>query len=129
MDELDNLLTKLQLPADDLLSSSEYIDIENDEVAGELTDDKILQAVIVESEKKTDTESDICETKIVKKVSNSEAESAIDMILRFLYEQDDEFGEIKDDVKVLRRLYKSIRVRYIKTLRQAEISQYFEIES
>ncbi|CAG8786811.1 19153_t:CDS:1, partial [Gigaspora rosea] len=44
LDKLDNLLTKLQLSADDLLSSSKYIDVENDEVVGELTDDEILQA-------------------------------------------------------------------------------------
>ncbi|CAG8703768.1 13243_t:CDS:1, partial [Gigaspora rosea] len=129
LDELDNLLTKLQLLADDLLSSSKYIDVENDEVVGELTDDEILQAVIAKSEEKTDTESDVCKVKIVKKGSNSEAERAINTILRFLYEQDNEFGEIEDDFKVLRRLYKSVRVHYIKTLRQAEISQYFEILS
>ncbi|KAF0492194.1 CENP-b protein 1 [Gigaspora margarita] len=129
LDKLDNLLTKLQLLADDLLSGSEYIDIKNNKVIGELTYDKILQAVIVKSEEKTDTESDICETKIVEKVSNDETESAINTILRFLYKQDDEFGKIEDDVKVLKRLYKSIRICYIKTLKQAEINQYFEIKS
>jgi len=62
---------------------------------------------------------------ILQKVSLTEAEIAIDKTIRFLYEQESEFGEVNEELKVLRRLYKRVKVLIIKNLKQVDLFHYF----
>ncbi len=55
-------------------------------------------------------------TPILKRVSLIEVEKAIDKIIRFLYEQESEFGEVNKELKVLKKLHKKVRVLIVKNL-------------
>ncbi|CAG8727358.1 6045_t:CDS:2, partial [Racocetra persica] len=89
LDELENLLTKL--PGDDNLSISEYISIKENKVESKFTNNEILAAVAKNEE---EIVSEVCETNILKKVGCGKTKKAINTILRFLYKQEDRFGEI-----------------------------------
>ncbi|CAG8762474.1 1887_t:CDS:1, partial [Funneliformis caledonium] len=39
-----------------------------------------------------------------------EAEICMDKMLKFLYEQEPEFGEINEEIKILRNLYRRVRL-------------------
>jgi len=41
-------------------------------------------------------------TPVLDKVSSVEVKKAMDKIIRFLYEQEEEFGEVSNELKVLR---------------------------
>ncbi|CAG8517746.1 11483_t:CDS:2 [Cetraspora pellucida] len=118
-DDLENLIA--QLSENDLLNAHEYICVEDTEIEGSLTDDDILKAVADENEDEIEQPS----SEIKEKVSCTKAEIALDTILRFLYEQDEEFGEVEKDAKILRRLHRRVRLLCIKNLKQVEISRYF----
>ncbi|CAG8565771.1 120_t:CDS:2 [Cetraspora pellucida] len=70
----------------------------------------------------------ICVENMEIEVSCTKAEIALDTILKFLYEQDKEFGEIEEDTKILRRLHRRVRLLCVKNLKQANISHYFVSE-
>ncbi|CAI2184849.1 10891_t:CDS:2, partial [Funneliformis geosporum] len=93
--ELERLFTLLS--QNDHFSAYEYIHIENNEIEGRLTDDKILKAITdIDEEEKEFT---IDETIELEKVSYTEAEKVVNTILRFLFEQEAEFGKVEEDVK------------------------------
>ncbi|CAG8590008.1 18187_t:CDS:2, partial [Cetraspora pellucida] len=48
----------------------------------------------------------ICVENMEIEVSCTKAEIALDTILKFLYEQYEEFGEVEEDTKILRRLHR-----------------------
>ncbi len=54
-----------------------------------------------------------------------EAKEAINKTMRFLYEQKSEFGEISEELKILRRLHKQIKLLMVKNLQQVNILDYF----
>ncbi|CAI2196955.1 14088_t:CDS:2, partial [Funneliformis geosporum] len=85
---------------EDYLPAYEYIHIEDNEIESELTDDEILKAITdIDEEEKESTIDKIIE---LEKVSYTEAEKAVNTTLRFLFEQEAEFGKVEEDVKVLR---------------------------
>ncbi|CAG8752655.1 29493_t:CDS:2, partial [Racocetra persica] len=95
-EDLENLIA--QLPENDFLNTYEYICIENTEIEGNLTDEDILKAIA----DKNDDETKQSNSEIREKVSCTKAEIALDTILRFLYIQDKEFGEVEENMKILR---------------------------
>ena len=121
-DDLENLI--VQLSETDLPNAHEYICIENLEIEGSLTDDDILEAIADENEDEIEQSN----SEINEKVSCTKTEIALDTILKFLYEQDEDFGEVEEDSKILRRLHRRVRLLCIKNLKQAEISHYFVTE-
>ena len=57
-------------------------------------------------------------TPILEKVSPTDAEKAIDKTMKFLYEQGPEFGDVNEELKVLRKLHKKVKLLVVKNLRQ-----------
>src|SRR4051812_18471157 len=106
MNELDMLI--LQLLKQDL-NAYDYIHIENEMPEGELTDNGIVN-MILNANKEREDMNKIEFTPILEKVSSAEAEKFINETMRFLYEQGPGFGEVSKELKVLRRLYKQVKL-------------------
>jgi len=53
---------------------------------------------------------------ILKKVSLMKTKKAVDKTMRFLYEHESEFGEVSKELKILRRLYKWVKLLMVKNL-------------
>ena len=64
-------------------------------------------------------------TPILEKVSPTDAEKAIDKTMKFLYEQGPEFGDVNEELKVLRKLHKKVKLLVVKNLRQVDL-HYFQ---
>ena len=112
-----------QLPRSDL-NAYEYIHIKDEMPEGGLTDEEIVDTIRnANKEEECLDETDFIP--ILQKVSLTEAEIAIDKTIRFLYEQESEFGEVNEELKVLRRLYKRVKVLIIKNLKQVDLFHYF----
>jgi hypothetical protein len=112
-----------QLPRSDL-NAHEYIHIEDEMPEGGLTDEEIVDTIRnANKEEECLDETDFIP--ILQKVSLTEAEIAIDKTIRFLYEQESEFGEVNEELKVLRRLHKRVKVLIIKNLKQVDLFHYF----
>ncbi|CAG8763846.1 18911_t:CDS:2, partial [Racocetra persica] len=62
----------------DILTANEYIHAEDDEIKSGLTEEEILEM----------------------------AENCVNKTLKFLYEQGPEFGEVEEEVRILRKLHK-----------------------
>ena len=62
----------------------------------------------------------------MEKVSSKEAENFIGETMRFLYEQEPEFGEVSEELKVLRRLHKQVKLLIVQNLKQVDL-HYFNI--
>jgi len=67
-------------------------------------------------------------TLILKRVSPTEVEKTIDKIIRFLYEQEPEFGEVNEELKVLKKLYKKVRILIVKNFKQVNL-YYFQCDN
>ncbi|CAG8733458.1 14213_t:CDS:1, partial [Cetraspora pellucida] len=79
----------------DLLTAYKYIYAENDEVKDRFTKEEILE--IIESENKNKSEKEE-ETPIEQvKITYTDAENCITQTLRFLYEQELEFGKVEEE--------------------------------
>ena len=64
-------------------------------------------------------------TPILEKVSLTEAENATNKMIRFLYKQEPEFGEVNEELRVLKELHKRIKLLIVKNLKQVNIHSYF----
>ena len=92
---------------------------------GALTDDEIIDAVLNANKEEENEEKNVDETEFIpEKVSPAKAEKSIDEIIRFLYEQESEFGEVNEELKALRRLYKWVKLLIVKNLKQVDL-HYF----
>ena len=67
-------------------------------------------------------------TPILEKVSPTDAEKAIDKTMKFLYEQGPEFGDVNEELKVLRKLHKKVKLLVVKNLRQVDL-HYFQYDN
>ncbi|CAG8501885.1 14969_t:CDS:1 [Cetraspora pellucida] len=114
-DELEILIN--QLPENVYLSASKYICIEDTVAVRSLTDDDILE--IVANNAKNEVEQPISEIK--EKVNYTKAEIAVDTVLRFLYKQEEKFGKVEEETKILRKLYRKVRLFCVKNLKQLDL--------
>jgi len=121
-EELERLIALF--PEGDL-NAREYIHIEDEMAEGGLTDDEIVDAVLNANKEEEPITDEIEFTPVLEKVSSVEAKKAIDKIIRFLYEQEAEFGEVSDELKILKRLDKRIKVLVVNSLKQVNIQDYF----
>ena len=123
MQELEELIN--HLPGNDHLIADDYIHID-DEFEGGITDKEILEIINEKDELMDEFVDETDETiKEVKKVTLKEAEVCIDKTLKFLYEQGLEFGEINEEIKILRNLHKRVKLMAVKNLKQVDL-HYFE---
>lgn len=113
-----------QLPKSDL-NAYEYLHIEDEMPEGGLTDREIIDAVLNADKEEEHLINEDESTPILEKVSLTEADDAANKLMRFLYEQDSEFGEVNNELKVLRELHKRIKLLIVKNLKQANIHTYF----
>ncbi|CAB5355535.1 unnamed protein product [Rhizophagus irregularis] len=122
-EELERLIALL--PEGDL-NAREYIDIEDEMAEGELTDDEIVDTIL-NADKEEEPVVDEIDEMIpeLEKVSPIEAKNAVDKIMRFLYEQETEFGEVSNELKILKGLHKRIKVLVVNNLKQVNIQDYF----
>ena len=92
---------------------------------GGLTDTEIINTILNADKEEDHMMDEIDFTPILEKVSLMEAEEAVDKTMRFLYEQESEFGEVSEELKILRRLYKQVKLLIVKNLQQVNIFDYF----
>src|ERR1043165_7957872 len=85
---------------------------------GGLTDEEIIDTVLNTNKEKENID-DV--EFISEKVSPAKAEKSINEIMRFLHEQESEFGEVNEELKVLRRLHKRVKLQIIKNLKQVDL--------
>ncbi|UZO15322.1 uncharacterized protein OCT59_006751 [Rhizophagus irregularis] len=122
IEELDMLIA--QLPKSNL-NAYEYLHIEDEMPEGGLTDREIINTILNadnEEELLIDEDESL---PVLEKVSLAEADDAANKIMRFLYEQGPEFGEVNNELKVLRGLHKRIKLLIVENLKQADIHNYF----
>ncbi|GBB99957.1 hypothetical protein RclHR1_36980001 [Rhizophagus clarus] len=112
------------LPEGDL-DAYEYLHIEDEVFKGGLTNCKIVDAVLNANKKEEHLIDENKITPILEKVSLTEAEDAINKMMKFLYKQGLEFGEFNNELKVLRGLHKRIKLLIVNNLKQADIYNYF----
>ncbi|CAG8599496.1 13640_t:CDS:2, partial [Racocetra persica] len=100
------------LPENDYLAAHEYIHIEDGKLESGLTDNEILEVIKNKNEEEEENHSKPVEQ--IEKVSSREAEINLKKILRFLYEQEPEFGEVEGEVRILNKLYKTDQINCYK---------------
>ena len=83
---------------------------------------EIIEGEDDENEKEEAEESPIEQ----EKVTYTDAEYCVNQTLRFLYEQGPEFGEVEEEVQILRKLHKRVRLNVINNLKQADLHYYFQ---
>ncbi|CAJ0826813.1 4145_t:CDS:1, partial [Entrophospora sp. SA101] len=57
---------------------------------------------------------------------NKVAKESVDTVLKYLYQQGPEFGEVGEEVKILRGLNRRIGLVIQKNLKQTDLNHYFE---
>ncbi|CAG8767248.1 21022_t:CDS:2, partial [Rhizophagus irregularis] len=106
INELEVLIS--QFPKSDL-NAYEYLHIEDEIPEGGLTDHEIVDTIRNANREEENVVDEIELTHIMEKISPTEVEKAIDKTIRFLYEQGPEFGEVNEELKILRRLHKKVK--------------------
>jgi hypothetical protein len=125
INELEMLIS--QLPKSDL-NAYEYLHIEDEIPEGGLTDHEIVDTVRNANKEEEQAADEIEFTPILEKISPTEVKTAIDKTIRFLYEQGPEFGEVNEELKILRRLHKQVKVLIVKNLKQVDL-HYFQYDN
>ncbi len=110
-----------QLPNNDI-NAYEYVHIEDEMPEGGLTDKEIVDTVL--NANKEEENVDEIGLFTPEKISLAEAKKSINETIRFLYEQGPEFGEVGEELKVLRRLHKQVKLLIVKNLKQVDL-HYF----
>ena len=99
------------------LNIQEYIHIEDEITEGGLTNDEIVDVVLNANKKEEPITNEIEFTSVLEKVSSVKAKKAIDKIIRFLYKQEVKFDKVSDELKILKRLSKRIKVLVVNNLK------------
>ncbi|RGB24242.1 hypothetical protein C1646_773371 [Rhizophagus diaphanus] len=116
-----------QLPKSDL-NAYEYLHIEDEIPEDGFTDHEIVDTIQNANREEENVVDDIELTPIMEKVIPTEVEKAIDKTIRFLYEQGPEFGKVNEELKILRRLHKKVKVLIVKNLKQVDL-HYFRYDN
>ncbi|CAB4402495.1 unnamed protein product [Rhizophagus irregularis] len=122
IDELEALIS--QLPNSDL-NAYEYLHVEDEMPEGGLTDFEIVDTIRNADKEEEDMMDETEFTPISEKVSPTDAEKAIDKTIKFLYEQGPEFGDVNEELKVLRKLHKKVKLLVVNNLKQLDL-HYFQ---
>ncbi|GES78030.1 tigger transposable element-derived protein 6-like [Rhizophagus clarus] len=111
------------------LSVYEYLHIEDEMLEGRLTDFEMVDTIQNANKEEEDMSDKIEFMPTLEKVSLTDAEKAIDKTMKFLYEQEPEFGDVNEELKVLRKLHKKVKVLVVKNLRQVDLITFNMINS
>ncbi|GES88099.1 tigger transposable element-derived protein 6-like [Rhizophagus clarus] len=123
--ELERLIALL--PEGDHLDAREYINIEDEMAAkGALTDDEIIDAVLNADKEEEMVINNDEFVPILEKVSLKKAEKSMDNMIRFLYEQGPEFGEVNDELRILKGLHKRVKLHLAKNLKQLNLHNFHD---
>ncbi|CAB5331416.1 unnamed protein product [Rhizophagus irregularis] len=123
--ELERLIALL--PEGDHLDAREYINIEDEMAAeGALTDEEIIDAVLNADKEEEIVINDDEFVPILEKVSLKEAEKSVDNTIRFLYEQGPEFGEVNEELRILKGLHKRVKLQLVKNLKQLNLHNFHD---
>ncbi|GBC05857.1 hypothetical protein RclHR1_06480007 [Rhizophagus clarus] len=113
----------LQLLKGDL-NVYEYIYIENKIPEGRLTNGEIINTMLNADREDEVIIDEIEFMPVLEKVSPIVAEKAISETIRFLYKQELEFGKINEELNVLRKLYKKVKLLIVKNLKQLDLHHF-----
>ncbi|CAJ0626550.1 8150_t:CDS:2 [Entrophospora sp. SA101] len=91
--DLEMLLEKL--PNSNNLSANEYIHVEDENVWTDLTDEDIIEMV---NQEEQSSEEEVESMEEIKIISNKVAKESVDTVLKYLYQQGPEFGEVDEEV-------------------------------
>ncbi|CAJ0829495.1 8365_t:CDS:2 [Entrophospora sp. SA101] len=119
--DLEMLLEKL--PNSNNLSANEYIHVEDENVWTDLTDEDIIEMV---NQEEQSSEEEVESMEEIEIISNKVAKESVDTVLKYLYQQGPEFGEVGEEVKILRGLNRRIGLVIQKNLKQTDLNHYFE---
>ncbi|UZO05934.1 uncharacterized protein OCT59_026272 [Rhizophagus irregularis] len=122
IDELEALIS--QLPNNDL-NTYEYLHVEDEMPKGGLTDFEIVDTIRNADKEEEDMMDETEFTPISEKVSPTDAEKAMNKTIKFLYEQRPEFGDVNEELKVLRKLHKKVKLLVVNNLKQLDL-HYFQ---
>ncbi|POG61703.1 hypothetical protein GLOIN_2v1486038 [Rhizophagus irregularis DAOM 181602=DAOM 197198] len=122
IDELEALISKL--PNNDL-NTYEYLNVEDEMPKGGLTDFEIVDTIRNADKEEEDMMDETEFTPISEKVSPTDAEKAMNKTIKFLYEQRPEFGDVNEELKVLRKLHKKVKLLVVNNLKQLDL-HYFQ---
>ncbi|UZO05454.1 uncharacterized protein OCT59_025804 [Rhizophagus irregularis] len=107
------------------LNAYEYLYVEDEMPEGGLTDFEIVDTIRNADKEEEDMMDETEFTPISEKVSPTDAEKAIDKTIKFLYEQGPEFGDVNEELKVLRKLHKKVKLLVVNSLKQLDL-HYFQ---
>ncbi|GBC03078.1 hypothetical protein RclHR1_04990001 [Rhizophagus clarus] len=93
---------------------------------GALTDDKIIDAVLNADKEEEMVINDDEFVPILEKVSLKEAEKSVNNMIRFLYEQEPEFGKVNDELRILKGLHKRVKLHLVKNLKQLNLHNFHD---
>ncbi|CAB5360689.1 unnamed protein product [Rhizophagus irregularis] len=110
------------------LNAYEYLHIEDEIPEGGLTDHEIVDTIRNANREEENVVDEIELTHIMEKINLTEVEKAIDKTIRFLYEQGPEFEEVNEELKILRRLHKKVKILIVKNLKQVDL-HYFRYDN
>ncbi|EXX51452.1 hypothetical protein RirG_261690 [Rhizophagus irregularis DAOM 197198w] len=110
------------------LNAYEYLHIEDEIPEGGLTDHEIVDTIRNANREEENVVDEIELTHIMEKINLTEVEKAIDKTIRFLYKQGPEFEEVNEELKILRRLHKKVKVLIVKNLKQVDL-HYFRYDN
>nr|CAG8609389.1 8763_t:CDS:2 [Entrophospora candida] len=82
----------MTLPNGNNLLTNEYVHIEDENVWTGLTDEDIIETV---NQKEEISEEEVESMEEIEIISNTVAKESVDTVLKYLYQQEPEFGEVK----------------------------------
>ena len=85
-----------------------------------------MRKYLINTDKEEENVADEIEIPILEKVNPAEADKAIDKTMRFLYEQRPEFVEVSEELRVLKKLHKRVKLQVVNNLKQVDL-HYFNI--
>jgi hypothetical protein len=96
-------------------------------VEGGLTEEEIINAILNADKEEKNAKNKNEPAPILEKISLKEAEKSINNLTRFLYEQESEFGEVNEELRILKGLHKRIKLEIVKNLKQLTLYN-FQVE-
>ncbi|CAG8665733.1 7190_t:CDS:1, partial [Paraglomus brasilianum] len=100
---------------------NDYVHIEDKNNWTILTDEDVIELVNWE-EMSSKSEAEMVEK--LETISNRTASTSIDTVLKFLYQQGSEFGEVVKEVKILRALCRWVELVIQKNLKQVSLHHF-----
>ena len=109
------------LKTDVNISANDYVHVEDENNWTILTDEDVIELVNRED---MSSESEAETVEKLETISNRTASTSIDTVLKFLYQQGPEFGEVVEEVKILRALRRRVELVIQKNLKQVSLHHF-----